>query len=279
MSFLKTSQLAVDLIQGTLRRRRHRKMLEQLRGAFRGAEVAASFIAAPSKPADDADAQNPLRAYFDAHDSGPGIWKWLHYFDVYDRHFRKFVGKEVHIAEVGVFSGGSLELWHQYFGPKCHVYGIDLEPACRAYESENTKIFIGDQADRSFWKRFRDSVPPLDIIIDDGGHLPEQQMVTLEETLPYLRNGGVYLCEDIHGVDNRFASYAHAFANSLNQSNWTSNPPGERERLACRPSPLQEAIASVHFYPFLTVIERTLRPVNELAAPPHGTTWQPIPGR
>ena len=27
----------------------------------------------------------------------------------------------------------------------------------------------------------------LDVVIDDGGHSVEQQIVTLEETLPYLR--------------------------------------------------------------------------------------------
>jgi len=38
----------------------------------------------------------------------------------------------------------------------------------------------------------------LDIIVDDGGHQVDQQVVTLEEMLPYLRPRGVYLCEDIH---------------------------------------------------------------------------------
>jgi hypothetical protein len=48
----------------------------------------------------------------------------------------------------------------------------------------NTSIHIGDQGDREFWRAFRERVPPVDVLIDDGGHQPEQQIVTLEEMLP-----------------------------------------------------------------------------------------------
>jgi hypothetical protein len=58
------------------------------------------------------------------------------------------------------------------------------------------KIFIGDEEDRKFWRRFKAEVPAVDIVIDDGGHQTQQQVVTLEELLPHLRPGGVYICED-----------------------------------------------------------------------------------
>lgn len=44
--------------------------------------------------------------YFVTHNTGPGIWKWLHYFDIYHRHLQKFRGKEVNILEIGIYSGG-----------------------------------------------------------------------------------------------------------------------------------------------------------------------------
>src|SRR5688572_5839393 len=50
-----------------------------------------------SKPT---ESTNPLRDYFESHKDGRGIWKWEHYFDVYQRHFQKFVGHEVHVVEV-----------------------------------------------------------------------------------------------------------------------------------------------------------------------------------
>jgi hypothetical protein len=99
--------------------------------------------------------QNPLRDFFSAHKEGRGIWKWNHYFDIYDLHFNRFRGSYVHILEVGIYSGGSLEMWQSYFGPRSKIYGVDIEPACKAYESDSVRVYIGDQADRGFWRRFK----------------------------------------------------------------------------------------------------------------------------
>ena|SRR5215469_1642925 len=222
--------------------------------------------------------KNDLRKFFDARTEGNGIWKWLHYFDIYDRHFERFRGKEVHILEIGIYSGGSLEMWRDYFGPKAHIYGMDIEPDCREYERHGVKIFIGDQEDRKFWKNFRQQVPALDIVVDDGGHSPDQQTVTLEELLPFIRPGGVYMCEDIHGEFNRFASYVHGLGHKLNrglqdeklQLEWNA----DSAKLYC--SPFQSAVASIHLYPFVVVVEKNATPIETLVSSKHGTQWQPF---
>ena len=121
---------------------------------------------------------------------GRACGKWLHYFEPYHRHLRKFVSRPVTVVEVGVYGGGSLPMWRHYFGQGCRVHGVDIQEQCKAYEDSQTTIHIGDQADRAFWKRFRQSVPDVDVLIDDGGHQPEQQMVTLEEMLPHLPSRG-----------------------------------------------------------------------------------------
>ncbi|HZQ95364.1 MAG TPA: class I SAM-dependent methyltransferase, partial [Candidatus Sulfotelmatobacter sp.] len=163
--------------------------------------------------------KNPLWDFFQNHRAGHGVWKWEHYFEIYHRHLSKFVGKASNVVEIGIYSGGSLEMWRSYFGEGSHIYGIDIEPACKAYESAGVSILIGDQADRTFWKDFKGSLKGIDVLIDDGGHTVEQQRITLEEMLPYLRPGGVYLCEDIHGGYNRFASFAACLVNGLNEVN------------------------------------------------------------
>jgi SAM-dependent methyltransferase len=212
---------------------------------------------------------NPLESYFDAHTTGRGIWKWRHYFDIYHRHFSKFIGKEVHILEIGIFSGGSLGMWKEYFGPGCRVYGVDLSEACKAYEDDTVKVFVGDQADRSFWKRFKKEVPVIDIVIDDGGHKPHQQIATFEELLPHLRGGGVYVCEDVVYPFNRFQSYMNGFTQRLNAHNQ-----GEEPLLAVA-NRIQRAVASVNFYPYVVVVERTNAPVSNLVSDMRGTEWQP----
>jgi hypothetical protein len=213
---------------------------------------------------------NPLLDYFDANQVGPGIWKWKHYFDPYHRHLAKFVGNPVHIVEVGVYSGGSLRMWHSYFGTDAFVYGVDIDPRCRAHAGEHVAIFIGDQADRSFWSRFRREVPTVDVVIDDGGHSAEQQMTTLEEMLPHVRPGGVYICEDVSSHNYQFTFFALGLVDELNR---LTKPPGPV--LAGEPSPFQRAIHSIHFYTFMTVMEKHLVGPTTLEAPKHGSVWLP----
>src|ERR1019366_716162 len=103
---------------------------------------------------------------------------------IYERHLQRFVGREIHIVEVGIFSGGSLPMWLEYFRAGGHIYGIDIEEACRAYAGDRIEIHIGDQADPTFWAKFLRGVPRVDVLIDDGGHEAHQQIATLKATLP-----------------------------------------------------------------------------------------------
>lgn len=225
-----------------------------------------------SKAADSIpSSMNPLWEYFQNHHEGPGIWKWEHYFDIYHRHFAHFIGQKVNVLEIGIYSGGSLEMWRSYFGEKSHVYGVDIEEACKAYENEHVSVFIGDQADRAFWDTFKKNVEGIDILIDDGGHMPEQQQITLEEMLPYLRPGGVYLCEDVHGCFNRFSSFATGLVHELNRGNLISG-----SLIQSRVSQFQSSIHSIHFYPYLVVIEKHRVPPTKLSSLKHGTEWQPF---
>ena len=252
------------------------KRAPTLAGAVRmAAGWQTSASARPAEQPSVPSSPNPLLEYFEAHVEGRGIWKWRHYFEAYHGHLSKFVGREVHILEIGVYSGGSLEMWKHYFGPQCKIYGVDLEPACEVYADESVRIFLGDQADRSFWKRVKQEVPLLDIVIDDGGHKPHQQIVSLEELLPHLRSGGVYVCEDVQGISQRFADYVSGLVHSLNATSITKKA-GSVEQLASTATPFQAAVHSIHSYPFLTVIEKTTAPMDEFVAPKHGTQWQPF---
>lgn len=224
----------------------------------------------PDQDGTTPDPANPLRVFFNSRREGRGIWKWNHYFDVYHRHFGKFVGRDVNVLEIGVYSGGSLEMWKEYFGPRCHIYGVDIEESCRCYEDDATEIVIGDQADRDFWKRFKERVQSVDIVVDDGGHQTEQQIVTLEEMLPHLRPGGVYVCEDVHGEHNGFSGYMQGLVSNLN-----AYRAGKGERTVPATG-FQSSVQSVHFYPYVTVIEKADPPVTQFLSLKHGTQWQPF---
>jgi len=124
--------------------------------------------------------------------------KWKHYFEIYDRHFSKYRGTDVHVVEFGVFHGGSLQMWKNYFGPQAKIYGIDINPHCKQLEEDRIEILIGDQEDRKFLQSVAEAIPRIDILIDDGGHTMKQQINTFEELFPRIEKNGVYLCEDLH---------------------------------------------------------------------------------
>ena len=136
-----------------------------------------------------------FRELFDEH-TGNGILKWSHYPEIYDKHFSKYRDLPITFLEIGILNGGSLQIWEKYF-PKAKIFAVDIDEKCKQYESDRTKIFIGDQADKSFLRNVKAQVPQIDIIIDDGGHRAEQQINTFEEMYYHLKAKGVYLIEDI----------------------------------------------------------------------------------
>ena len=144
-----------------------------------------------------AGATNPLEAYFYAN-QGRLIHKWVHYFDIYDRHFASFRNKPVTVVEFGVSQGGSLQMWKHYFGRRARIFGVDIDPRCAALAEPQVQIRIGDQEDRDFLRSLADEIGPIDVLIEDGGHTMGQQIATFEELWPSIVDGGVFLMEDLH---------------------------------------------------------------------------------
>jgi SAM-dependent methyltransferase len=256
---------------------RIRTFFKLLKSWNRGRKLADSYVSSADRPTLSVlSPKNDLREFFDRNVEGPGIWKWEHYFEIYDRHLSKFRGKAPTIVEIGIYSGGSLPMWQHYFGPGTQVVGIDIEPACRVYEREGVRVFIGDQADRSFWARFREEVPKVDILIDDGGHESEQQSISLDEMLPHLAPGGVYICEDVHHKNNLYARMVFGLADGLNDFEWMRGDPEGSGRWVKPTTALQKSVKGISVYPYVTVFElHDTRPM-ELVSVKHGTEWQPF---
>eukprot|EP00929_Paragymnodinium_shiwhaense_P077641 TRINITY_DN3_c0_g2_i1.p1 TRINITY_DN3_c0_g2~~TRINITY_DN3_c0_g2_i1.p1 ORF type:complete len:376 (+),score=49.97 TRINITY_DN3_c0_g2_i1:83-1210(+) len=185
--------------------------------------------------------------WYNAYAQGRGIWKWSNALDAYQRHFAAFVGKPIHLAEVGVQSGGSITMWKSVLGAQCHVYGLDINPESLKFQDPTTTIVIGDQENPQMWKNFYANTvkSPLTILVDDGGHTPGQMLVTLQQTFPMLTPDGTIAIEDIHGVHyvNSFFTPAADF-------------------LAVQAT--QGKLSSVHVYPFLLVASREQAPATPL---------------
>ena len=120
------------------------------------------------------------------------------YFPVYDHLFCPYIGKEITFVEIGILGGGSLFMWREFFGQNARIIGIDLNPEAKRWEKEGFEIYIGSQSDPKFWEYFKNEVDNIDIVLDDGGHTFEQQIITIENILPNIKDTGLIVVEDTH---------------------------------------------------------------------------------
>ena len=141
--------------------------------------------------------ENPLRAFFYGEHERP-LYKWDHYFDIYHRHFAPFRSRPIRMLEIGVYKGGSLDMWREYFHAESLIVGVDTNPDCRKLERGNIKVRIGNQKDGLFLNGLVDEFGPFDIVVDDGGHVASDQIASFKVLYPLLAENGVYLVEDTH---------------------------------------------------------------------------------
>jgi hypothetical protein len=105
------------------------------------------------------------------------------------------------MLEIGVFRGGSLRMWKQYFHPDSTIVGIDIDKSCKDHEIADKKVFvrIGSQADPEFLAKVNDEFGPFDIILDDGSHKTHHQNISFGALFrAALADNGVYMVEDMH---------------------------------------------------------------------------------
>lgn len=187
------------------------------------------------------------------------IHKFIHYTEGYERFFSKYKGKKITLLEIGISKGGSLQMWKSYFGEKAQIIGVDINPECKKMEGENIKVFIGDQGDKNFLRYLKNQIGIVDIIIDDGGHMMDQQISSFEELFDNLSNDGVYLCEDCHTSywqlynggykkENTFIEYAKDIIDGLNAQYLEQDIP--------KKFIYKDTIKSVTFYDSMVFIER-----------------------
>jgi hypothetical protein len=92
--------------------------------------------------------------------------------------------------------GASLYMWRDFF-PEAMIYGIDILPEC-IFESHRIQTFFCDQANKSDLKKLIKKIgSDIDIVIDDGSHLPAHQVYTCLALKPLLKKDVIYVIEDV----------------------------------------------------------------------------------
>lgn len=118
------------------------------------------------------------------------------YMEVYEPLFSNM--KEVKkVLEIGIYQGESLKLLSHFFKDSM-IYGIDISD-CSNLNSDKIQTFIYNQENINDLNDFIKNVGgEFDLIIDDGGHTMKQQQISFGILFKHLKNGGVYIIEDLH---------------------------------------------------------------------------------
>lgn len=118
--------------------------------------------------------------------------------EFYPRHLEAIRRSAELIVEVGVWDGGSLRMWSEYFD-KARLLGIDINfsrikapvPRCSLRYADQSKP---EELKLAFSDIARDSV---DMIIEDGMHTSRCQQICFGFLFPFVKPGGRYIIEDL----------------------------------------------------------------------------------
>jgi tetratricopeptide (TPR) repeat protein len=127
------------------------------------------------------------------------------YFEVYDEILSPYKNKKGSILEIGVYCGGSLILWSEYF-KDFKVCGLDVcdnmsDKVKSNLDPNKVNCFLLDAYNSdslSFVRQHYDE--DFDVIIDDGPHTLESQSKCIELYLNVLKPNGTLIIEDVDNL-------------------------------------------------------------------------------
>ena len=128
-------------------------------------------------------------------------WGDHRYTPHYQRHFAHLRDRPINLLEIGIGGyardgqgGASLRMWKHFFA-RGNIYGLDIQDKSFV-EEPRIRVFQGDQSDPDLLTSIVEEAGRLDVIIDDGSHVPEHIIATFKVLFPLLADDGIYVVED-----------------------------------------------------------------------------------
>jgi Glycosyl transferase family 2 len=155
-------------------------------------------------------------------DKGPRVGNTTHhtYTTEYHELFKDMVDRTLNVFELGLGTnnaefpsnmgpngrpGASLRAWREYF-PHSSIYGADIDKGV-LFEEDRIHTTYCDQTNPSVVRSMWESLPDMDIIIDDGLHTFDANVIFFENSIHKLKPTGIFVIEDIDKHDlQRFRS-------------------------------------------------------------------------
>lgn len=120
------------------------------------------------------------------------------YLDTYEHYLGHLKDKEFVLLEIGCAAANSIRMWREFF-PKAKVFTIDINPDCATYTDG---VFIGSQTDTAFLDKLISDIGIPDVIISDGSHVGDEEVITFKHLFPKMNPDGIYVLEDTHTLYN-----------------------------------------------------------------------------
>ena len=92
--------------------------------------------------------------------------------------------------------GASLRMWQDFF-PNADILGVDNDPSVVGNWGR-IRARLADQSDQASILSASDCIGRFDLVVDDGSHDPEHQERTAIALMPHMREGGIYIIEDVN---------------------------------------------------------------------------------
>jgi hypothetical protein len=120
------------------------------------------------------------------------------YTRVYAKYFDAIRNDNIRFLEIGISRGASVKLWESYF-VNAELHFIDINPNQIEYHSPAVQYHFADQANIKAMQQIANNIGgQFDIVIDDGGHIMNQQINSFKALFPYMKSQGLYIIEDLH---------------------------------------------------------------------------------
>jgi len=124
------------------------------------------------------------------------------YLPLYDELFASRKERARAVLEVGVYHGGSITLWHQYFS-NAVVMGVDITVEAPPLFSNlqqwpRVQLLLGvDAYTAETITKIGTICGKLDVVLDDGPHTLESMRAFIQLYLPLIADDGILVIEDV----------------------------------------------------------------------------------
>lgn len=108
----------------------------------------------------------------------------------YCPYYEIHIKKPKHILEIGIYKGGSLKMWQEWF-PDVEISGVDIW-ADAPYDLPGINCIRGNATHEGTYEGLNP-----DVVIDDGSHYHDQIVQAFNILWPRLPSGGWYIIEDL----------------------------------------------------------------------------------